>query len=320
MVTESTNQIIKSRKKLARKILQKTEFSHRLESEIPGLIFVRHESPTSPLNTIYNPSICLVAQGSKRAVLNNNEEYVYNETDMLITSVGLPVISSILEATPEKPLLSLVYRLDMHAVSQLLVDSNLPVIQKEHTSRGMALCKVPAELYSCFNRMIDLLDNPRDIPIIAPLIHKEIIYRLLMSDLGSRLRHTATAGTHGQQVAQVVNWIQHNFNKPFKTEDLAKKSGMSISTFHNHFREMTAMSPLQFQKSLRLHEARRLMLTGKKDASTAALKVGYESASQFNREYKRMFGDPPLRDIKKLNSSVAEYYPERYDHIREGNI
>ncbi|MGE4505695.1 MAG: AraC family transcriptional regulator N-terminal domain-containing protein, partial [Desulfovibrionaceae bacterium] len=278
-----------------------TEEDDHLEPDIPGLMLVRYEQPTEPMSAMYEPCICVVAQGAKKVQLGD-EEYVYDENNLLLTSVGLPAVAQVIQASREKPLLSLVLKLDLRMVAQLMVDSNLPV-SRQQARRGMAVCAVSKPLFDSFLRLIDLLDNPEDIPILSPLILKEIFYRLLVGELGPRLRQIATAGSHGQQIARAVGWLRENYAQQLKVEGLARETGMSVSTFHHHFRAMTAMSPLQFQKWLRLHEARRLMLTENQDATTAALQVGYESPSQFSREYKRQFGAPPLRDIKNLHQA-----------------
>lgn len=300
MGNNATDNISTARSALARRIHRWTEEDDHQTSDIPGLMLIRYEAPTEPMSAMYEPCVCLVAQGVKRVQLGD-EEYIYDENHMLITSVGLPVMANIVTASKETPLLSLVLKIDLGMVAQLMVDSNLPAPRPRQTGRGMAVCEVSEPLISCFQRLIDLLDTPEDIPILSPLILKEILYRLLMGELGPRLRQIATAESHGQQVARTVDWLRENYTKQLTVEGLARKTGMSVSTFHHHFRAMTAMSPLQFQKWLRLHEARRLMLTESRDATTAALQVGYESPSQFSREYKRQFGAPPLRDIKNLH-------------------
>jgi len=300
MSTEETTPLCTARSALAERIHRWTGEDHHLVTDVPGLMLVRYEAPTPPRSAMYEPCICLVAQGAKQVRLGD-EEYVYDENHLLITSVGLPVMSSIIRASEEEPLLSLVLKIDLGMVAQLMVDSDLPVPRNRQPGRGMAVCEVSRPLLDGFRRLVDLLDTPEDIPILSPLILKEILYRLLMGELGPRLRNIALAESHGQQVAKAVDWLKENYAKQLKVEGLARQTGMSVSTFHHHFRAMTAMSPLQFQKWLRLHEARRLMLTESRDATTAALQVGYESPSQFSREYKRQFGAPPLRDIKNLN-------------------
>ncbi|XXJ20587.1 AraC family transcriptional regulator [Desulfovibrio caledoniensis] len=300
MSKKNTDDISAARNALAERIHRWTEKDDHMTSDIPGLMLIRYEAPTEPMSAMYEPCICVVAQGAKRVQLGD-EEYIYDENHMLITSVGLPVMANIVTASKETPLLSLVLKIDLPMVAQLMVDSNLPAPRTRQTGRGMAVCQVSEPLLDGFQRLIDLLDTPEDIPMLSPLILKEILYRLLMGELGPRLRQIATAESHGQQVARAVDWLKENYAKQVKVEGLARKSGMSVSTFHHHFRAVTAMTPLQFQKWLRLHEARRLMLTESQDATTAALQVGYESPSQFSREYKRQFGAPPLRDIKNLH-------------------
>jgi AraC-like DNA-binding protein len=253
---------------------------------------------------MYDPCLCLVAQGAKRVMLGD-EEYVYDANHFLITSVGLPVVSNVVEASKDAPLLGLALQIDLRLAAQLMVDSNLPTPRTPQCGRGIAVSEVSAPLLSAFQRLLDLLDQPEDIPILAPLLHKEILYRLLVGDQGPRLRQIASAGSHGNQIVRAVDWLKENYAQQLKIEGLAKQIGMSTSTFHHHFRAMTAMSPLQFQKWLRLHEARRLMLTESQDATSAALQVGYESPSQFSREYRRQFGAPPLRDIRKLQEMAS---------------
>ncbi|MFP5212602.1 MAG: AraC family transcriptional regulator N-terminal domain-containing protein, partial [Acidobacteriota bacterium] len=209
------------------------------------------------------------------------------------------------EASSEKPYLGLTLELDQRAIAQLMVDSSQPLPRKPPTGRAMAVSEVPLPLLNAFQRLIDLLDEPEDIPILAPLVQREIFYRLLMGDQGPRLRQITTAGSHSHQIARAIDWLQENFNQPLRVDDLAAYSGMSTSNFHHHFRSLTAMSPLQFQKRLRLNEARQLMLTKRLDAATASFQVGYESPSQFSREYSRLFGAPPSRDIKNLQQVPA---------------
>jgi transcriptional regulator GlxA family with amidase domain len=206
----------------------------------------------------------------------------------------------IVEASPEKPYLGLMLKLDQREISQLMADSNLPPPRTQESSRGMATGEVTLPLVTAFQRLIDLLAEPQDIPILAPIIQREIIYRLLVGDQGARLRQIAAAGSQTQQIARAIDWLKGNFTQPLRIDDLAARASMSSSTFHHHFRSITALSPLQYQKQLRLQEARRLMLAEHLDAATAAFEVGYESPSQFSREYNRLFGAPPLRDVTNL--------------------
>ncbi len=284
---------------LAENIARWTGEGERFDTPVPGLSLFRRETVTEPTTGMYEPSICLVAQGAKRVVLGE-DFYIYDARHYLITSVHLPTVVQILEASREKPYLGLRLKLDLREVSQLMVDSNLPPPQGGQAGRGMAVGKVTPALVAALQRLVGLLDDQRDIPILAPIIQREIIYRLLVGDQGARLRQIASSGTQSHQIARAIDWLKGNFDQPLRIDDLAAHVRMSTSTFHQHFRSMTALSPLQFQKQLRLQEARRLMLAEHVDAATAAIQVGYESPSQFSREYNRLFGAPPLRDITSL--------------------
>jgi AraC-like DNA-binding protein len=276
-----------------------TDKGDQLVTAIPGLSLWRRIEPTQPASGMYEPSICLIAQGAKRLLLGD-DTYVYDAHHFLITSVDLPTVWQITEASREKPCLGLRLKLDQREISQLMVDSNLPPPRVQQSSRGMATGEVTLPLLTAFQRLIDLLAEPKDIPILAPIIQREISYRLLVGDQGARLRQMASAGSQSHQIARAIDWLKGNFTRPLRIDDLATQVNMSTSTFHHHFRALTAMSPLQYQKRLRLNDARRLMLTERLDATAAAFQVGYESPSQFSREYSRLFGAPPLRDITSL--------------------
>ncbi|MBJ6749113.1 AraC family transcriptional regulator [Geomonas anaerohicana] len=290
---------------LRRSIARWTEQGELFETPVPGLSLFKREDVTEPVSGMYEPSVCLVAQGAKRVQLGD-ETLVYDANHFLITSVHLPTVVQIVEARPEKPYLGLRLMLDLREVSQLMLDSNLPQPRTQQSSRGMAVGEVTLPLISSFQRLLDLLDEEKDVPILAPMIQREIIYRLLVGDQGARLRQIASAGSQSQQIARAIDWLKGNFANPLRIDELATKVNMSTSTFHHHFRTLTAMSPLQYQKMLRLNEARRLMLTERLDATTAAFNVGYESASQFSREYSRLFGTPPLRDITHLRRMATD--------------
>jgi AraC-like DNA-binding protein len=293
-----------ARENLGKSIARLTEDGEMHETAIPRLSLFRRTEPTGPISSMYEPSICLISQGAKRVVLGE-DSYVYDAHHFLITSMNLPTVVQIIEASLEKPYLGLKLKLDLREVSQLMVDSNLPPPRAQQSGRGMAIGEITLPLLVAFQRLVDLLAEQKDIPILAPLIQREIIYRLLVGDQGARLRQIASTGSQGHQIAQAVDWLKGNFTRPLRIDDLAKQVNMSTSTLHHHFRALTAMSPLQYQKWLRLNEARRLMLTENQDASTAAFQVGYESPSQFTREYGRLFGTPPLRDITNLRQVSA---------------
>lgn len=284
---------------LGRSIARWTGQIEVVETAISGLLLYRHEKPTELRSALYEPCICLVAQGAKRVLLGD-DAFVYDSRHYLITSVHLPTMVQIYEASREKPCLGLVLKLDQREMAELVADSNLPPPRTQRSSRGMATGEVAAALLGAFQRLVDLLSEPKDIPILAPVFQREIIYRLLVGDQGARLRQIASAGSQSHQIARAIDVLKGSFSQPLRIDDLARQVSMSTSTFHHHFRQLTAMSPLQYQKTLRLNEARRLMLNERLDAATASFQVGYESPSQFSREYSRQFGAPPLKDIMKL--------------------
>ena len=289
---------------LGKSIARWTDKSDRVVTAIPGLTLYRRDEPSEPMSIMYEPRICVVAQGAKRVLLGD-DTYVYDAHHFLITSVDMPTFAQIIKASREKPCLGLILKLDQRVMSQLMVDSNLPPPRPQQSSRGMATGEVTLPMLSTFQRLIDLLAEPKDIPILAPVIQREIFYRLLVGDQGARLRQMASAGSQSQQIARAIDWLKGNFTRPLRIDELAAQVNMSTSTFHHHFRAVTAMSPLQYQKWLRLNEARRLLLTENQDATTAAFQVGYESPSQFSREYSRLFGAPPLRDITSLRQMAT---------------
>jgi AraC-like DNA-binding protein len=281
-----------------------TEYGERQTTAIPGLSLFRRDRPTEPISGMYEPSICVIAQGAKRVFLGN-DVYLYDARNYLITSVHLPTVVQIVDASEEKPYLGLRLRLDLREISQMMVDSNLPAPRTQKSSRGMATGEVTLPLLDAFGRLVCLLEEEAAIPILASTLQREIVYRLLVGDQGARLRQIATAGSQSRQIAHAIDWLQQNFSAPLRVDELAARTGMSISTFHHHFRSITASSPLQYQKRLRLQEARRLMLTEHADAASVAFTVGYESPSQFSREYSRQFGAPPIRDIAGLRERTA---------------
>ncbi len=266
---------------------------------LPGLTLFRLANLTAPISYNLPPSLCLVVQGRKRLYLGEGT-YDYDARHLLITSVDLPVVTQILEASPEQPCLGLTFTLNPQQLAKLLLARDIVVEPPSEARLGVAVSEVTEPLLDAFVRLIDLLDQPQDIPALAPLIEQEILYRLLTGEQGPRLRQIAAVGQQGYRIARAIDWLKAHFDQPVRVEELAKRAGLSSSSFHAHFRATTAMSPLQYQKRLRLNEARRLMLTERLDVSSAAFSVGYESPSQFSREYSRQFGVSPLRDIKQL--------------------
>ena len=236
-----------------------------------SVILFRADEPTEPFSAVYEPCMCMVVQGAKRVLLGN-EPYEYNSRQYLITSVDLPTFVQVTDASKEKPLLGLKLTFDMQQVSRMLIDSSFPHHRAQKSDHGMATSEITLPLLSAFQRLIDLLDEEQDIQMLAPIIQQEIMYLLLVGEQGARLRQIAAAGSQSQQVARSIEWLKNNFTQQFRIDDLASQAHMSTSSFHNHFRSITAQSPLQYQKHLRLHEARRLMLAESLDAANAAFR------------------------------------------------
>ena len=290
------------------------ELAHRIASymgtaenratDIPGLTLHRRIAPTSPCSMTYQPGITVLAQGSKRVELGRTT-FLFGESRYLLTSADLPIVSQILQASEEAPCLAISLKLDMPAVRELLSREDLHVAEAPSGTPAMAIGEATAEFLGAYCRLLALLDTPQDIPFLNDLIKREIVYRILRSPEGARLRAIATLGDQSNRTVKAIAWIRANYAKPLRVEDLAQIAGMGVSTLHHHFRALTAMSPVQYQKQLRLQTARGRMLVEGLDAASAAFEVGYESASQFNREYSRLFGQPPMRDIRTLLSPGA---------------
>lgn len=276
-------------------------------TSIPGLVFFRREEPMPPSICLVEPSIVLVVQGEKQ-MLVGGEALPYDVDRFLITSLDLPANSQIVTASPNKPCLGLVLKLDLRIMAELIAQGSLPLPAERTNDRGVGigLGTITPVLLDAFKRLLDLLDDPGSIPVLAPLIEREIHYRLLKSDQAARLWQIASVGSQGHRVARAIDWLKANYTESLRIEDLAARVQMSPSSLHQYFRQLTTMSPLQYQKWLRLNEARRLMLNESLDAASAAFEVGYESPSQFSREYTRLFGAPPRRDIDGLRQKADE--------------
>lgn len=283
---------------LAGRILNRTRDGELLQvPEIPGLMIMRMDQPAVNNCSVYEPCVAVIVQGSKRVMLGD-QSLSYGEDRYLIASMDLPVKTALMEARPERPYLALALRLDWREIASLMLELPAGSSRKvESDGHAMTTGLLTAPLLQAFERLLALLDQPDDIRTLAPLIRREIHYRLLTGEAGWRLRQIATVDTHSHQVARAIANLNDRFAEPLRVESLAREVGMSLTTFHHHFKSLTAMSPLQYQKQLRLTEARRLMLSERLDASTAAFRVGYESPSQFSREYRRLFGAPPSRDM-----------------------
>jgi AraC-like DNA-binding protein len=289
---------------LARKIASIIGSAENRATDIPGLTLRRRTAPTAPCPATYEPSVTVIAQGRKRVELGPNI-FIYDASRFLLTSVDLPVISRVIEASEQTPCLVLSLKLELPVVRELLSREEIQVAEAPSDTPAMATGATTVEFLSACCRLVDLLHSPQDIPFLSGQIQREIIYRILRSAEGSRLRAIATQGEQSHRTAKAIAWIRTNYAKPLRVEDLAEIAGVGVSTLHHHFRVLTAMSPLRYQKQLRLQAARGRMLMDGLDAASAAFEVGYESASQFNREYSRFFGQPPMRDIRTLRSPSA---------------
>lgn len=287
------------RAQLASRVASLIGTAASLPLAIPGVTLYRYTSPTAPIAATYEPSVALVVQGRKRVGLGQMS-FEYDSSRFLLTSVDLPVTSQVIEGTSQVPYLCLRLKLDISLVRELLSrEPDLPAWPMS-TAPGMATAETTFEFLDAFSRLIDLQSAPQDIAFMCGLIQREIVFRILQSAEGQRLRAIATLGDNSQRTAKALEWIRDHYAEPLRIEALAQIACMGVSTLHHHFRALTSMSPLQYQKQLRLHEARRRMLMDGVDAASAAFEVGYESASQFNREYSRFFGKPPLRDVRAL--------------------
>jgi AraC-like DNA-binding protein len=296
-------QVVTTLVDLAKLIGKAMRHASQMATPVSGLTLYQNTVPTAPNPCSYEPSLLVIPQGKKRVDLGK-QSYVFGGATFLLTSIELPIISRVCEASVERPYLAFFLKLDMRMIRDVLHSDEVSIPPPPAGTRGMVLGEATAQLLAPCCRMVQLLETPQDIPFFGKLLQKEIIYRLLQGTQGDRLRSVATLGDQNHRTGKAVNWLRENYEKTLNVDDLASITGMSRSTLHHHFRSLTAMSPLQFQKQLRLHAARQKMLTGELDAASAAFEVGYESPSQFNREYKRFFGQPPMRDIHALRASV----------------
>jgi AraC-like DNA-binding protein len=277
---------------------------------IAPLSLFRASAPSELVQAVYEPTLAIIAQGRKRVMLGN-EIYHYDAAHFLLVSVGLPVVGQVIDASPESPYLSLRIDLDPSLLGELILAARPPEAHGR-PQRGLVVSRAEQPLLDAVVRLLLLLDSPRDLGVLAPLVLREITYRLLVGEQGLRLRQIAAENGLTRRVATAIRWLKHNFAQPLRIEALAREVRMSPSGLHHQFKAVTAMSPLQYQKRLRLQEARRLMLSEALDAASAGFRVGYESPSQFSREYRRLFGQPPQRDMALLRTATRNGQGERW--------
>lgn len=266
---------------------------------IAQLEFMRESVAPTVLRAVYEPTLCIILQGRKETLLGQ-ETYHYGAAQYIVVTVDLPLSGNIVEATVDKPYLCFKLSLDAAQLWEIIDQLQRSSDPRESAVRGLFVSDANTPLIECATRLTRLLDTPEDIPFLAPMMIRELYYRLLTSEQSEAVWQIATSGSHMQRIAEVINQIKAEFTQALSMDELAKQARMSSATFHRHFKAVTSMSPLQYQKQLRLLEARRLMLAEDADATQAAYQVGYESPSQFSREYSRMFGAPPMKDIERL--------------------
>lgn len=304
------------REVLASGIAAHTQSIGEHSTAIPGLILFRQTASGPCYWATFEPGIGVFVQGRKLIKLNG-KEYLCDGSSFLLTSIDVPVQSQIVEASKDVPLLSMLLRLDMQVVGELVSQEDLPELDGRAHGHALAIGETTPGILGACARLIEILDTPEDIPFLAPLIQREIIYRVLKTRQGERLRAIATRGDLSHKTARAIAWLKANYTKPLRMEELAVVARMAVSTLHHQFRALTAMSPLQFQKQLRLQAARQRMLMHGIDATSAAYEVGYESVSQFSREYSRYFGQPPRRDItqwQKQNKRNSESEDNQHEN------
>ncbi len=271
---------------------------------LKGLRLHRASAPTELAHGVYDPAFCVIAQGRKEVFLGG-DRYQYDPIHYLLVTAELPVVSHVIEASPERPYLSLVVKLDPTLVSAVMVEAGHLAPRSYANVRAIDVSPLDAGLLEAVVRLVRLLDAPAEAPFLAPLITREIVYRLLRGEQGARLCYIAVQGGHAHRIARAIDQLRKQFDQPLQIDDIAQELGMSVSSFHHHFKAVTALSPLQFQKQIRLQEARRLMLGEDLDAASAGFRVGYNDAAYFNREYKKLFGLPPLSDVKRLREAAG---------------
>jgi AraC-like DNA-binding protein len=271
---------------------------------IEGLRLTRATTPTDRVHAVSRPCLCVIAQGTKEVFLGETM-YRYDPEHYLLATIEVPLTGRVVNATREHPYLALRLELDPVLVGSVMVEAALPTPTSKDDAKAVVVSSLDSHLLDATMRLVRLLDSPNDSRVLLPLVKREVVYRLLTGEQGARLRHLPMQGGHANRIAKAVDRLRDDYNKPLRIENLAKELGMSSSGFHQHFKAVTDMSPLQFQKQLRLQEARRLMLGENLDAASAGYRVGYDDASHFSKDYKRLFGIPPASDAERLRGMVA---------------
>jgi len=290
---------------LATLIERMTSTDGRRNTALPELTFWRFSNPTAPAQVVQQPAVYIVVQGRKQIVVAD-ETYTYDPSQYLAVSLELPAIGRVVKATPDKPYLCMTLEVDARELASLIVEAGLPAPHDAHDGRALYVSPLDSTLLDALLRLVRLLDAPKDIPVLAPLILRELHYRLLQGEPHGRLAQIAIGDSRLRRVAGAITWIKEHFAEPLKVEALAKQVNMSPSALHSHFKAVAAMSPIQYQKRLRLEEARRRLLSEGTSAETVAYDVGYASASQFSREYVRLFGQPPRRDAERMREELSQ--------------
>lgn len=297
-MAEDSQRIAQLNVELKQKLLRYLDSPCIYPTAIEGFNLVRREDVGTSEQCFEKPLVGLVVQGTKHSLMGGRE-FVYTENQCIVAGIDMPISSYVINPTHETPFLFLYLYLDRHLLSSLTLEMkhNFPETSEDCTS--VSIADAGSDILEMFLRLVDLLEKPEQISIRAPMMLRELHYLLLISPHGNILRQLNTPGTQNNQVAQAITWIRENYKIPMRVESLARQVSMSTANLHRHFKLLTGLSPLQYQKQLRLYEAQRLMLVENERASSAAFAVGYESMTQFNREYKRVFGEPPLRDLNR---------------------
>lgn len=294
--------LVEAKKEMKRRMLRRMPEAGSFTTSMENVRIHRRDEVEKPRNCLYKPMIVYMMQGRKRMTLGS-EEYVYSDDELMVVGIDLPNTSNIIAASPKQPCMAINIDLDLNLVGQLALEMRQALVSDMDTYSPVMLQPIDAELLDAMLRLDTVLDRPNEIGILGKMLVKEIHFRLLLGPNGGTLLSLYSYGAQKSHVAQAVNWLRDNFNKAFLVEDLAERVHMSPSTFHRHFREITSLSPLQFQKRLRLHEAQRLLVSKDMAIPDVCESIGYDNLAQFTREYKRLFGEPPRRDVTRLKQT-----------------